>query len=133
MSELKPATETVPRRPLGLSLTIVVLALSSVMGIWVALAERTKFEEAFPGATGLVYSLYLVCGVAVLVSLWGLWNLRIWALPVILMLSAIAAILDWVARAPLAHAIANVASVLLILISSKSILPYLFRGIRRDS
>ena len=128
-----PVTEIGPRRPLGLSLTVVVLALASVMGIWVALAERARFQEAFPGATCLIYWLYVVCGAAILASLWGLWRLRIWALPVIFMLSAISAVLDWVARAPIAHTIANVASLLLTLFSSRSILPDLLRGIWRDS
>ncbi|MFN7941490.1 MAG: hypothetical protein U0X73_07805 [Thermoanaerobaculia bacterium] len=106
--------ETVPRRPLFLSIVVILLALSTASGLVTLLWRRDDFLRAFPAATPAILVGYLVTAIAILASLFGLWRLRPWGLALAVLLVVPALGLDILAEAPLAHRIAVVVSTLVV-------------------
>jgi len=69
---------SLPRRPLGLSVLLVLLVVASAFGFYKVFTQRTEFFAEYPRLTPALWRCYLAIPALNLVSIAGLWSLRRW-------------------------------------------------------
>lgn len=119
--------DSTPKRPLGLTVIIFLLGLSTLKGMQVLLYERDFFVSEFPGATLPVLVAYGLTAMAILAGLYGLWGLKRWSVPILLAATALTLILDFVALAPPVHKMGSLLSMALVFWFSRPVWPVLLR------
>jgi hypothetical protein len=70
---LTPAADGIGRRPLGLAVVLVLLAVTNTFGGIFGLTHRADFFAQFPRLTPSLWNLYLLCpliGVTAMVAMW---------------------------------------------------------------
>jgi uncharacterized membrane protein (DUF2068 family) len=115
------------RRPLVLSVLILLLGLSTLNALRILLTQRTFFVSHFPGASNAICTGYIVAALVILVGLVGLWQLKRWSVWVLAVATIATLGLDQLADAPATHKIATVSSMLMIIFFSKPVWPQLSR------
>jgi len=111
----------VKSRPLGLSVLICLLGLSTMSALVVLLTRREFFVSQFPGATNTICTGYVLAALLILSGLAGLWQLKRWSVWVLAVATIATLGLDQIANAPTAHKAATVGSLLLIIALSKPV------------
>lgn len=109
------------KRSKALSVTIIIIALSTLNALRIAVFDRSFFVSLFPGAIGGVYIAYLIVALLLLIALGGLWFLKRWSILMLVGLTIVTLVLDQIASAPMAHKIASLIAALLILIMSRPV------------
>ncbi len=70
---LTPAAGSIARRPLGLTVIIVLLALANTFGGIYGLTHRLDFFSQFPRLTSPLWNVYLLCpfiGITAMIAMW---------------------------------------------------------------
>lgn len=70
---LTSAASSAARRPLGLAVIIILLALANTFGGFYGLTHRADFFSQFPRLTPSLWNIYLLCplvGVTAMVAMW---------------------------------------------------------------
>jgi len=66
------------RRQVGLKVVLVILALANVFGFIYGATHRQEFFSAFPRFTPLLWTVYLLCPPAAILSFAAMWFRRKW-------------------------------------------------------
>lgn len=115
-----------PKRPLLLSVLIILLALGTLNALRILFFQRDFFIAQFPGSTPLIIAAYATTAVAILLGLFGLWRLDRWSVPLLLLATVATLVLDFLASAPTGHKVATVMSLFAMAACSRPVWSKLF-------
>lgn len=87
-----PAAE--PRRPVALTVLLVMLALGNLAGVWKTTAGAEAFAAQFPRLSVNAARALVIVPIAFLLTLPWLWRMRTWAYVVQLAIAAAVVALD---------------------------------------
>src|SRR5262245_60599012 len=72
------AASNTPRRPLGLSIVIILLTLANIFGFVSGLLHREETMAAYPAFTPLLWNAYLLCPLIGITARIGIWFWKKW-------------------------------------------------------
>jgi hypothetical protein len=102
------------RRPLFLTVMLVLLCLGALKAVFTLLFQREQFRVVFSGSTPtleLVAGLLTLCLLVGVVSLWAWWR---WAFLFLMAQGLATLVLDLLIRAPWAHTITGAIALVLL-------------------
>lgn len=95
---------------------VFFVALSTAKATHYAIAEKSDFLDAFPGASESVYISFIIGGVLGFISLVGLFYFQRWATWIFLILALFVTIVNFGVSAPLLHTLSGIGLTFLILV-----------------